>query len=113
MSMNTLGAMVGALDSTWTKMFGDYASNVKYVGKLADMVDVNGKAAIISDLMSGWTPGEAETLIHDILKQTTDPKSFTHLVDKVGPARISSELEARAELGRVMAFVVERYNAQD
>jgi len=113
LSMSTLGSMVGALDSTWTKMFGDYASNVKYVGKLADMVDINGKAAIISDLMSGWTPGEAETLIHDIFKQTTDPKTFTQLIDKVGPARISSELEARAELGRVMAFVVERYNAQD
>jgi hypothetical protein len=112
LSISTLNSMVGALDSIWTKMFGDYDTNVKYVGKLADMVDVSGKAAIINNLMSGWTPGEAETLIHNIFAKTTDPRTFTQLVDKVGPAKISSELEERGELGRVMAFVIERYKSQ-
>lgn len=112
LSLSTLSSMVGSLNSTWTKIFGDYATNVKYVGMLAEAVDVAGKANIINNLMDGWTPGEAETLIHDIFKKTTDDREFTQLVDQVGPAKISNELEERGELGRVMAFVVERYDSR-
>lgn len=116
LSLPTLKAMVGNLNGTWTKMFGDYKSNMEYVGYLAQMTDVNGKAEIVKNLMDGWTPGEAEALIEKIYAETTDPKQFTQLIDKVGPERIASELgddslsyADRVRVGRIMAFVVERY----
>ncbi len=112
LKLSTLRSMVGALDNTWTKLFGDYDSNVRYVGKLAELVDSQGKAAIIGDLMSGWTPGEAESLIHQIFRDTTSPREFTQLLDRVGPQRLSNELEDRGELGKVMAYTLERYQQQ-
>jgi hypothetical protein len=111
LSMNTLQAMVGSLNNTWTKMFGDYQTNVNYIRQLANVVDLNGKVAIVDNLMTGWTKGEAETLIHDIFRDTPDRREFTQLVDRIGPARISSELEERSELGKVMAYVIERYDS--
>lgn len=110
LSLNTLQSMVGSLNTAWTKMFGDYESNLRYVRELASVTNTEGKIAIINDLMSYWTPGQAETLIHDIFRDTTDRSAFTQMVDRIGPARISSELENRQELGRVMAFMIERYN---
>ncbi len=116
LSLPTLKAMVGNLNGTWTKMFGDYKSNMEYVGYLAQMTDVNGKAEIVKNLMDGWTPGEAEALIEKIYAETTDPKQFTQLIDKVGPERIATEMgddslsySDRVRVGRIMAFVVERY----
>lgn len=109
LSMNTLESMVGSLNTAWTKMFGDYGENLKYVRELASMVNTEGKTAIVKNLMDYWTPGQAETLIHDIFRDTTDKAAFTQLVNNVGPGRISSELENRQELGRVMAFMLQRY----
>lgn len=109
LSLNALKSMMGSLNTAWTKMFGDYSENLRYVRELANLTDTEGKIAIVDDLMSGWTPGEAETLIHNVYRDTTDRTAFTRLVDRIGPARISSELENRQELGRVMAFILERY----
>lgn len=118
LSLPTLRAMMGNLNGTWTKMFGDYQNNMTYVGYLAQITDVNGKAEIIKNLMDGWTPGEAEALIEKIYAETTDPKTFTQLIDKVGPERIARELgddtlsyADRVRVGRIMAYVVERYQS--
>lgn len=109
LSMPTLTSMTGSLNTAWTKMFGDYGENLKYVRALASLTPTEGKAAIVKDLMDYWTPGQAETLIHDIFKDSANPHDFSQLVDKVGPARISSELENRRELGQVMAYIAQRY----
>ena len=112
LSMSSLKSMTGSLNTAWTKMFGDYGQNLKYVEDLANLTNSEGKTAIIQDLMVGWTPGEAETLIKDIFENTTDWKEFTQLVDGVGPQKLASELEDRKELGQVMAFIVERYESK-
>jgi hypothetical protein len=123
LSLSTLESMTGSLNSGWTKAFGNYSENMDYVKRLSEMTQVDGKAVIIKNLMDWWTPAEAEKVIHDILRDTPDPREFTQLIDKIGPARVSSELsdgslsgsaryQASQRMGKVMAYVVERYDSR-
>ena len=116
LSKATLTALVGNLDSNWSKLFGNHAQNLKYVKELAEISDVGGKAAILNSLISGWTPTQSEELIFQILKGASDREFFT-LVNSVGAQRIADELNspslsgaqrgaASQRLGQVMARIV-------
>ena len=114
LSHQTLKAMIGALDNGWTKTFRavggkEHAQAESLMLDLARMTDATGKAEIIRDMMGGWTPGSYESKIASILRETTDPKEFTALLDQLDLAKLSSELEDRKELGGVMATILDRY----
>lgn len=114
-SLNNFSAKVGSATG-WTRLMGDFNENAKHIRELAQLGDTNAKAAIVRDLMDYWTPGTAETLIHDVLRNTTDRAEFTRLVNQVGtgslsgPQRLADELENRGEQGRLMATILERYD---
>ena len=114
-SLNNFSAKVGSATG-WTRLMGNFDENAKRIRELAQLGDTNAKAAIVRDLMDYWTPGTAETLIHDVLRNTTDRAEFTRLVNQVGtgslsgPQRLADELENRGEQGRLMATILERYD---
>lgn len=114
-SLNNFSAKVGSATG-WTRLMGNFDENAKHIRELAKLGDTNAKAAIVRDLMDYWTPGTAETLIHDVLRNTTDRADFTRLVNQVGtgslsgPQRLADELENRGEQGRLMATILERYD---
>jgi hypothetical protein len=112
----SLTALVGNLDSNWSKLFGNHAENLSYVKRLADISDVDGKAAILNSLITGWTPTQSEALIFNILAGASDTE-FRSLIEKVGAQRIADELNspslsgqqrsaASQRLGQVMARIV-------
>ncbi len=112
----SLTALVGNLDSNWSKLFGNHAENLSYVKRLADISDVDGKAAILNSLITGWTPTQSEALIFNILNGASDTE-FRSLIEKVGAQRIADELNspslsgqqraaASQRLGQVMARIV-------
>lgn len=113
-SFDSLQSLLGSVNNGWTKAFRavggtEHAKAEALILDLARLTDARGKAAIIQDMMAGWTPGSYETKIQTILRETTDPDQFTALVDRLDPATLSGELENRQELGVIMATLIERY----
>lgn len=117
-SLNNFSSKVGASSPQFVRdwlSLGDFNKNVQNIRALADLGGRDAKAAIMRDLMDYWTPAQSETLIHDILNDSTRTGDFRSLIDAVGsssqtgPQRTAAELESRAELGRIMASTVENY----
>lgn len=119
LSASVLQDITRTADNNWDRIIGqiftnEYDTNMAFLEDLAGVLDTDGKANIIRTLMdgdsvTGWTPGRAENAIAAIFRDTTDPAEFTDLVDQIGAADISNELEQRGDLGRVMAYIVDRY----
>ncbi|MGE3724413.1 MAG: hypothetical protein AB7I41_02610 [Candidatus Sericytochromatia bacterium] len=128
LSLDTIQYMAGALNNFSAKVgakmpgfvrdtlgLGDFNKNVQNIRALAELGNRDAKSAIMRDLMDYWTPAQSETLIHDILRDSAKTGDLKPLVDSLGSSslngaqRLSDELEDRAELGKIMATVVESY----